>query len=330
MANNKFDLFLENNKALKSVKGSFTIDDIVIKSNALTYTARNKKIDVDRINAALKVINNNTSIFSNFRGNNKLTTAITISFEDNMEESFKEIISIYNKLKKDFSTSEYLIIASQVIFNAKSRVDVDIAVKNTRVAYDYMKKYHRFLTGQEDIANAAIIATTSENLEATFREIEENYEYLRANKISSKNNIQSLSHILSLISLSSKEKCDAVLNMNSILKEKKAELKNEGLPILGIVAFICEDKAEFAEKLAKISNELRKHKGFGNFTLGSSVRNMISASLASMDYLDNLDQSVIDGLIANTNTIALNIAIQTAVMAASITAVSISSANSTC
>ena len=94
MANNKFDLFLENNKALKSVKGSFTIDDIVIKSNALTYTARNKKIDVDRINAALKVINNNTSIFSNFRGNNKLTTAITISFEDNMEESFKEIISI--------------------------------------------------------------------------------------------------------------------------------------------------------------------------------------------------------------------------------------------
>lgn len=297
MTNNKLDLFLENNKALKSVKGSFAINDIVIKSNALTYTTRNKKIDVDRINSALKVINSNTSLFSNFRGNNKLATAITISFEENMEESFKEIVSIYNKLKTEFSSNEYLIIASHVIFNAKDRIDIDMAVKNTREAYNYMKKYHRFLTGQEDIANAAIIATTSENLETTFREIEENYEYLRGNKISSRNNIQSLSHILSLISLPSKEKCDAVLKMNSILKERNVELKNEGLSILGIVSFICDNKVEFAEKSAQINNELKEHRGFGNFTLGSSVRNMISASLASMDYLDNLDASVMESLI---------------------------------
>ena len=56
-----------------------------------------------------------------------MNTAIAISLEENMEESLKEIISIYNKLKEEFSSSEYLIIAAQIIFNSKERVNIDDA-----------------------------------------------------------------------------------------------------------------------------------------------------------------------------------------------------------
>lgn len=177
--NEKINLFLENNRALEDVKGLWGMYGFKIKSSALTCTMKNQRVDTNRINLALNIIKKNTSKFSNFRGINKLTTAITISFEDDKEYSLSEIIAIYDKLKEKFFTNEYLVMAAQVIFNARYRVNVNDAVKNTRVAYDYMKKHHRFLTGQEDIANAAIIATTSNNLEETFNEIEENYQYLK-------------------------------------------------------------------------------------------------------------------------------------------------------
>lgn len=328
--NEKINLFLENNKALEDVKGSWGMYGFQIKSSALTCTMKNQRVDTDRINLALDIIKKNTSMFSNFRGINKLTTAITISFEDDMEYSLKEIISIYDKLKDEFFTNEYLVMAAQVIFNARYRVNVDDSVRNTRVAYDYMKKHHRFLTGQEDIANAAIIATTSANLEETFNEIEESYQYLKDNRISYSNNIQSLSHILSLINLPSIQKCDEVLVMNSIMKEKNVPLKDYFIPMLGIITFLAENKEDFAMNIADVSMNLKKEKGFGNFALGSNFRNMISATLVSIDYLDTLDNNIKENIIINTNNIALTVAIamQTAVLISSAAAASAAAASS--
>ena len=328
--NEKINLFLENNKALEDVKGSWGMYGFQIKSSALTCTMKNQRVDTDRINLALDIIKKNTSMFSNFRGINKLTTAITISFEDDMEYSLKEIISIYDKLKDEFFTNEYLVMAAQVIFNARYRVNVDDSVRNTRVAYDYMKKHHRFLTGQEDIANAAIIATTSATLEETFNEIEEIYQYLKDNRISYSNNIQSLSHILSLINLPSIQKCDEVLAMNSIMKEKKVPLKDYFIPMLGIITFLADNKENFAMNIADVSMNLKKEKGFGNFALGSNFRNMISATLVSIDYLDTLDNNIKENIIINTNNIALTVAIamQTAVLISSAAAASAAAASS--
>lgn len=328
--NGKINLFLENNKVLEEIKGSWGMYNVQKKCNALTFTMRDKIINIDRINLALELIKRNTSLFSNFRGNNKLTTALAISLEDDMEGSLEEIISIYSKLKDKFSGSEYLVIAAQIIFNSRTRVNVDNSVNNTRVAYDYMKKNHLFLTGHEDIASAAIIATTSSNLERTFNEIEECYEYLKKNKISSSNNIQALSNILSLINMPVKEKCDRVIDMNLVLKENKVPLKDYYIPILGIISFLTDNNQMFAEQVAEVGRELKSHKGFGNFTLGASLRNMISASLVSMEYLDNLDSDLKNNLIDSTNNVALTvvIAMQTAIIAASSAAAASAAASS--
>ena len=328
--NEKINLFLENNNTLQNIKGSWGMYDVQKKCSALTLTIKNKLIDSNRINLALQVIKENTSVFSNFRGNNKLTTAIAISLEEDMEGSLNEIVSIYNKLKEEFSSSEYLVIAAQIIFNSRDRVNIDDAVKNTRVAYDYMKKNHRFLTGREDIASAAIIATTSSDFEQTFNEIEECYEILKKEKLSSSNNIQALSHILSLINLSSKDKCEKVMDMYSVLKENKVPLKDFYLPLLGIVSFLTDNKQEFAKSVSEVSTELKSHKGFGNFTLGSPLRNMISVVLVSMDYLDNLDSDLKNSLIDSTNNVALTvvIAMQTAIIVASSAAAASAAASS--
>ncbi len=49
---------------------------------------------------------------------------------------------------------------------------------NTKSAYKYMKKNHRFETKREDLVQQRMIAMTSENLEETFDEINECYDLL--------------------------------------------------------------------------------------------------------------------------------------------------------
>ena len=75
---------------------------------------------------------------------------------------------------------------------------------------------------------------------------------------------------------------------------------------------------------------LKKEKGFGNFALGSNFRNMISATLVSIDYLDTLDNNIKENIIINTNNIALtvSIAMQTAVLISSAAAASAAAASS--
>lgn len=330
MINSKVDLFLENNRELKKVNGSWGMYEFQLKSNALTCTMKNQRIDIERINLALDIIKKNTGVFSNFRGINKLTTAITISFETNMEESLKEIIDIYNKLKERFHSSEYLVIAAQVLFNARNRVNVEISIERTKEAYDYMKQQHKYLTGQEDVANAAIIATTSSNLQETFKDIEESYEYLLKNKFASRNSLQGLSHILSLINMSPQEKCEEVLKVNSLLREKKVSIKEYYVPMLGIIAFLADNKEGFADNIVELNLQLKKEKGFGDFSMDSNFRNMISATLVSMEHLDSLDSTLRENIINNTNNIALTVAIavQTAILVSSVAAASAASAAS--
>lgn len=330
--NENINLFLENNAAIEKTRGAWGIENVQKKCSALTVTLKNKKIDVDRINSAVHIIKENTSVFSSFRSTNKLSTSVAISMEEDMESSLNKIISIYDKLKDEFFSNEYLAITSQIIFNSRYRINIDDAVKKTKSVYNHMKKNHRFLTGSEDTASAAIIAVTSSNFEETFNDIEECYKILKGKHISSRNNIQTLSHILSLINMPPKDKCEKVIEMYSALKKKKVPVDDYYLPMLGIISFVTHNVKGFAEKVWEVSNELKSHKGFGALSLQSKLRNMIAAALVSMDYLDDLDSDLKDILIGSTNTIALTTiaAMDIAMTAAIITAYSVgaSSANS--
>ena len=120
------------------------------------------------------------------------------------------------------------------------------------------------------------------------------------------------------------------MDMYSVLKENKVPLKDFYLPLLGIVSFLTDNKQEFAKSVSEVSAELKSHKGFGNFTLGSPLRNMISVVLVSMDYLDNLDSDLKNSLIDSTNNVALTvvIAMQTAIIVASSVAAASAAASS--
>lgn len=308
MVNNKLNLLVENSIKMDNIKGTMGMGAFK-KCTALNLTLKDESADVLRINEAVDIIKKNTSIFSNFRGNNLLTTAVCISLENNMNESLDDITSIYEKLKKCFTTSQYLVLASQVIYSSRHRINVDETIANTRVAYDYMKKSHMFLTGSEDVGAAAMIASTSSNLEETFKDIEECYELLKEKILFSSNNIQSLTHILSFIDETPEQKVRKVNLMKRALEEKAVPLKSYSLPLLGIVPFITDDYDSFATQVHDVSNALKKEKGFGSFTLGSLIRNMIAVGIVASDCINNLSEEESDKLINTANNVTLTIII---------------------
>ncbi len=313
----KVNLLIENSRELDNAGGVFT-ENIFKKCSALSLTLKGIKADSNKINEAIKVIKNNTSIISNFRGNNLFTTAVTISYEEDMNSAFKEIDNIYNKLKNLFSSSQYLVLAAIVIFNARKRVNIEETVRNTRAIYDNMKKNHRFLTGEEDISSAAMIAITSSNLEGTLDKIEEYYRALKENGFSSGNNLQGLSHMLPLFNGEVKENVERVIRVEKALKENKVPIKGTSLPLLSIAAVVTDDFNSFAEEVKDISEKLKKEKGFGSFSLGSNIRNMMALGLAASNYAEKLNEEEKDNLINTTNNIALTIQITIEIAMASI------------
>lgn len=319
------ELLIKNSKELDNLDSIF-INNAFLKCNALTITLKEKSADAVRIKEAMKIIKKKVGVFSALRGNNLTTVATVMSLEDNMEEALEKINIIYEELKDKFLTSEYLALAAIVIFNARQRIDIQESVKKTRVVYDYMKKNHRFLTGSEDVTAAAMIAVTSEDIANTMKIVEEYYEGLRDKGYWSGNNLQTLSHIITLFNGQIHENIEKIYLMDGALREKGIKIKSYSLPLLGVSAFISEDFNIFATKVKEINERLKDEKGFGNFVLGSDNRNMIAVGLTAMSYTENLSEEKKEKIINTTNNIALTIqiaieiAITTAAIGASVAA----------
>lgn len=308
MVDYEVGLLINNSKEFDKVGGFFTVNAFR-KCGALSLTIKNKSVNADRINEAISIINKNTSVFSNFRGNNLLVAATTISLEEDMKSALEEINSIYEKLKKEFFTSEYLILTAIVIFNSRDRINIDKAVSNTRIVYKHMAKEHRFLTGSEDTTAAAMIAVTSSNIEGTMKEVELYYEGLSDKGFWKGNNLQALSHILPLFSGDINSKIEKINLLNKALKANNVPIKSYSLPLLGVAAIVAEEPNAFAKLVSEVNDKIKKEKGFGNFSLGYEIRNMMAVGVVAASYIDRLSDNEKERLIDTTNNVALTIQI---------------------
>lgn len=321
------ELLIENSKELYNLDSIF-INNAFKKCSALTLTLREKRADADRINEAMRVIKRKVGIFSNLRGNNLVTIATAISLENNMEEALEEINNIYKCLKNEFLTTQYLALASIVIFNARERINIEETIKKTRMTYNYMKKNHRFLTGSEDVTAAAMIAVTSDNLEETMKFAEEYYEGLRDKGYWSGNNLQELSHILTLFNGEVNQNINKVYLIDKALRENNIKIRSFSLPLLGIAAVVTEEFDIFARRVKETSDKLKKEKGFGSLSLGSHIRNMMAIGVVAASYIESLDEEEKGKIINTTNNITLTIQIAIEIAAATAAAGAAAAASS--
>lgn len=323
---NKCDLLSQNNKVINKLQ-SFGMTMMNL-SGALLFTQNDIEVNKEEFKLCEKLLKDRTGIFSDFRGNVKIPVICKMVLADNSEEYLDKLERLYKLLKHiKWGGNEHKIMAAVAIADNCDEADFDKYVDRTEEIYKRMKEGHSFLTSDEDLPLAAILATSDLDVNKLINDMEDCYSILKT-KFHDSNAVQSLSHVLSLGDKSPVEKCNKVFD---IFDELKAEGHKFGtgyeLSVLGCIAISDISVDEIVKLIGETDDYLKKQKGFGNFSLGSKERRMFAAQLVSLDYNNNygaLNSVVVGSALTMTiaSQVALMICITSACVASSTAAAS--------
>lgn len=324
---NKIDLFIKNYNQLKKIKGSWQMG-MIQQSCALSLTIKNRTINTNLVEECLDIIKNNTGTFSNFRGYSLFYIATILSFEISPESSFKRILEIYEKLKKEkFYSDLYLPFVATIIYENKDKIDIDDCISKMKYVYQSMKSKHPFLTSSDDYSKIALIAIHSNDIDKDLEYIETCYEFFNKNGFMKGNDLQALSHIMCFSKDKSTEICEKVIKLRNLFNKSDCKMYGYGNPLIGAISLFDYNNEDMVKQVKYTSDYLKEIKGFGNFSLGKSNRNMISTTLVASSYSDYLKEE--NNLDSISNNILLNIiiAIEIACIVAIISVASVSASS---
>lgn len=273
----------------------------------------------EHIRACRKILKSRFGIFSEFRGHLELLIVIKMSLAEDPEEYLEGIISTYESLSSSFVLGNESRILTAIILYDNIRPEyLDALCDQTVNIYQIMKENHPFLTDQYDMPFAALMAIKGDVIDFQIEDIEACYELISPGFLMSKNETQTVSHILSLCDLPAEEKSGMFLEMFDAFKENKIGMSTRCMPILAVLIYagVSIDNAVFQT----IDNEeiLKQIRGFGGvFGVGTETRRMFAAA---MTVLDNIpDDTAVEGAVVSS-ILSLIISIETmAVVAATTT-----------
>lgn len=316
--------FIKNRDTIKS---AFKWDnDQIIASCSISFLNKGILADADKMLQCKSVLKENTGVFSNFRGNVQLPMITQLSFGANEEDKMKKTLKMYEILKKEFSGSEYLVLASSIMADLLSEEEMVQISQKARVIYNRMKKDHPFLTSYEDTVFAVLMAVSEKSDELLMDEMEVCYQQLKE-KFSKGNELQALSHMLAMVDGSAKENCDKLIALYDALTEADVKYgKYYELMALASLVMVSEEASVLVEDIKAVDTFLEKQSGYGFFGFDKKTRLMHAAMIVSCDYMKNItaDIAVMAGTLA---TVAAQQAVMVAVIVASTASVAASGGN---
>lgn len=302
----KCNLLVKNRK---TITDAFAWDSGLMSLAAATlYTSSGLIADIEQLKKCEALIKTKTGTFSEFRGNVKMPLICKMSFSDNPEKYFDNVETIYKLLNKSkWIGNEYKIMAALTICDYADESEYEAFVNRTNEIYSRMKEEHKWLTSDEDIPFAAMLAVSRLDVDKLIDEMEVNYKILKE-KFHDSNAVQSLSHVLALDAQSAEEKCAKV---ESIFNELKAVKHKFGtgyeLATLGTLTMLDLSAKEVAGLIAEIDDYLKGQKGFGDLVLGAKERRLYAAQLVLNQY--GSEDGRADGVVLGS-MLALTIAIE--------------------
>lgn len=321
----KVDLLADN---FEEINGAFKWDSSLSKHFAAIVAAtREAKTDVVRIKEAKKIIEEETSWMSYFRGSNAFLIAVMLSGESSPDYVFRNAVTAYEAMKEaGFSRSSYLAIAAYFVAKGSDAGKWPVVIERMKGFHKAMKANHYWLTSADDYVYAAVLALTQLEIEPTMKRIEDCYHLLKESGLSQGNELQNLSHILALGEDTPENKCRTAMALYKQLKAKKCKLSGYGLSALGVLTLIVQDVDAVVEEVCEVFEMLHDKKGFSMWHLDTGSRAILAATLVADFYGDRLSDGTLEAALANS--ISSILIAQQAAMAASISAATAATAAS--
>lgn len=141
-------------------------------------------------------------------------------------------------------------------------------IQRSMQVYKRMKKDHLFLTSTNDYPLAVLLAGQSENVETLMDRVERLYQKLAKAGLRKGNDLQFLSHILSLKKDVREEMLVATCtNIWNLLKQEKVKVKQMHYPAIGLLALLEDGEKE----IYAIKALIEKLQG-RNYSVGMQMR----------------------------------------------------------
>ena len=278
--------------------------DIMCIVAALSYTNSHRKADTAGMKACREILAKKEGIFSDLRSTTELALLSKMAVDNNPEAYLDEVTGVYKKITKGkIFTSSFMVLSALIICDQHKVGQADDIIKKTKTILKKMEKKHPILTGNEDIPMATIMALHSEDDDKMIEEMEECFDILKRKFPFHKDSVQGLCQVLSLSGKGSEDKCQKIADIYDELKKKGIKYgKSTELAALGALVDVNMEPAAIASAISECSDFLKKHKGFGNLTLGKEYRAMFAAMLVAEEYAPK-------GSAGGSGTIAGSIAI---------------------
>ncbi len=318
----RINLFAEN--ALIAKKGLAWQDDMIRKLIGLIYALEDRPVDVEAVRSSHARIKESTGVFSTFRGNMSYCLAALLSLAHDPGEQLSSILNVYDRMKaQGFRVSDYLAIAAYLIASRVKPERYDDAIGRAYAFYSGLKEEHRFITGHDDYAYAAMLGLSEADVGESLTRIENTFQELKRT-FRDANSIQALSLVL-VVGDASGEAVSSVIALREAFR--KAKLRTN-LAVLGLLALLPTETDQVVAQVVEAIGLLRTKKGFGQWSIGKEEALLYASSLVASTIGSSTARDVIPTL--TTDFATLLIAQQAALMAiaASSAAVSASSANS--
>ena len=281
--------FVSNRQA---VHDAFKWDsDYIHPVCANLFCVYGKAADTEQLKACKKIIEDQTGIFSNFRGNIRPALASMLALSDQPEERMSQALEYYKLLKEEFWGSEYLALVSFLLTNLADKSQVEEKASRGKVIYKRMQKEHPFLTSSEDSVFAVLMAFSDKTDDDLIADMEACYQALKA-RFSIGNKLQTVSHILALADGAPEEKAGRVIDLYNALREAGVKYgKYHELSTLAALSVTGESIASLADDIQQVDGFLKEQKGYGGlFGLDAKTRAMHAALLVS-DLYANQEQT---------------------------------------
>ncbi len=317
------DNFIANRN---TVNGIFKWEnDLLVAAGSTTFLNRGAIADSSKLEQCKKLLKENVSVFSNFRGNVELPLVCLLAVAEHPEETLKKIKKYYDVLKQEFSGSEYLVLAAAVLADMVSEEQVAQMAEKARSIYNKMKQDHPFLTSSEDSVYAVLMAVSEKSDEVLMEEMEVCYKKLKES-FSSSNEVQALAHVLSIAEGGAEDKCNKVVALYDALRGADVKYgKYHELVVLASLALLPVEQSVLVEDIKAVDAFLTEQKGYGFFGLDKKTRLMHAAMIVSADYTKN-DKNEIAAMTGTLAAVAAQQAAMCAVIAASAAASSAAAA----
>ncbi len=277
------DLLVNNNRIIRD---SFKWESgLMSLACAGLFAGEGKTADPERLKMCVKIVKENTGSLSDFRGNAKLPLICKMALAKDPAQYLMNVKAAYGlvQLNKWFG-SAYQVMAAIAICGHAGDDQIEEYAAKTKEIFSRMKEKHPWLTSDEDIPFAAMLAVSDLDTDSLISEMEKNYEILKQ-KFSDKNAVQTLSHVLAIDKKQPDEKCRKVIAVFDGLKERKHRFGTGfELASLGALNMLDQPADEIVDLIIDADEYLKGQMGFGDFTLGAKERRLFAAQMAADEY----------------------------------------------